>query len=46
MDINCVLMKYYLMCMIIIQVFQMDIICISIKYYFNIMYFKIILFAF
>ncbi len=32
--------------MIIIQVLQMDIICILIKYYFNIMYFKIILFAF
>ncbi len=46
MDINCILMKYYLMFMIIIHVFQMDIFCISIKYYFNIMYFKIILFAF
>ncbi len=34
------------MFMIIIQVLQMDIICILIKYYFNIMYFKIILFAF
>ncbi len=34
------------MCMIVIHVFQMDIFCISIKYYFNIMYFKIILFAF
>ncbi len=34
------------MFLIIIHVFQMDIICISIKYYFNIMYFKIILFAF
>ncbi len=31
---------------ITIHVFQMDIICILMKYYFNIMYFKIILFAF
>ncbi len=46
MDINCILMKYYLMFMIIIHVFQMDIFCISIKYYFTIMYFKIIWFAF
>ncbi len=34
------------MFMIIIRVFQMDINCILMKYYFNIMYFKIILFAF
>ncbi len=30
-----ILMKYYLLCMIIIHVFQMDIICILIKYYLN-----------
>ncbi len=41
MDIICILMKYilmkyYLMCMIIIHVFQMDTICILIKYYFNV----------
>ncbi len=36
MDINCILMKYYLMFMIIIHVFQMDIFCISIKYYFHV----------
>ncbi len=40
MDINCILMKYilmkyYLLCMIIIHVFQMDIICILIQYYLN-----------
>ncbi len=40
MEINCILMKYilmkyYLLCMIIIHVFQMDIICILIKYYLN-----------
>ncbi len=34
MDINCILMKYYLMFMIIIHVFQMYINCILIKYYF------------
>ncbi len=27
--------EYYLLCMIIIHVFQMDIICILIKYYLN-----------
>ncbi len=31
-------MKYYLMCMIIIHVFQMDIICILMKYYFHVYY--------
>ncbi len=31
MDINCILMKCYLIFMIIIQVFQMDIICILMK---------------
>ncbi len=36
MDIICVLMKYYLMCMIIIHVFQMDINCILMKYYFHV----------
>ncbi len=36
MDINCVLMKYYLMFMIIIHVFQMDINCILMKYYFHV----------
>ncbi len=36
MDINCILMKYYLMFMIIIHVFQKDFICILMKYYFNV----------
>ncbi len=36
MDIICVLMKYYLMFMIIIHVFQMDINCILMKYYLNV----------
>ncbi len=36
MDINCILMKYFLMFMIIIHVFQKDFICILMKYYFNV----------
>ncbi len=36
MDINCILMKYYLMFKIIINAFQMDINCILMKYYFNV----------
>ncbi len=35
MDINCILMKYYLMFMIIIHVFQKDI-CVLMKYYFHV----------
>ncbi len=31
MDINCILMKYYLMCMIVILVFQKYCICILIN---------------
>ncbi len=41
MEINCILMKYilmkyYLMCMIVILVFQKYCICILIKYCFNV----------
>ncbi len=32
-----ILMKYYLLCMIIIHVFQMDINCILMKYYFHVL---------